>query len=66
MQRLMSRPEHDMPVRDSSAPTEQAVKTLARLIAQQVGAPNNSFNQSGMSLHVIRKIEGLIQFFPPG
>jgi hypothetical protein len=28
--------------------------------------PNNSFNRSGISLHVIRKIEGFSQCFPPG
>jgi hypothetical protein len=29
------------------------------------GRHNNSFNASGMSVHVIRKIEGFSQFFPP-
>jgi hypothetical protein len=28
--------------------------------------PNNSFNRSGVSLDVIRKIECFSQFFPPG
>jgi hypothetical protein len=27
---------------------------------------NNSLNRSGISLDFIRKIEGLIQYFPPG
>ena len=27
---------------------------------------NNSFNRSGISLLSIRKIEGLMRFFPPG
>jgi hypothetical protein len=28
--------------------------------------PNNSFNPSGISLLFVRKIEGLVRFFPPG
>ena len=28
--------------------------------------PNNSFNRIGISLHVIRQIEGLAGCFPPG
>jgi hypothetical protein len=30
------------------------------------GRSNNSLNRSGMSLIFIRKIEGLLRFFPPG
>lgn len=27
---------------------------------------NNAFNRSGISLLIIRQLEGLIQYFPPG
>ena len=38
----------------------------AKLNIPPNAAPNNSFNRSGNGSNVIRKIEGLIQYFPPG
>jgi hypothetical protein len=40
-------------------------KTCAELNDILIGRSNNSFNASGNSSDVIRKVEGFSQFFPP-
>jgi hypothetical protein len=43
----------------------QTRRTEAALKAFDDGRSNNSLNASGISLDVIRKVEGFSQFFPP-
>jgi hypothetical protein len=43
----------------------EALKAKAALNGVINGRSNNSFNASGISLDVIRQIEGFSQFFPP-
>jgi hypothetical protein len=54
---------------EQHARMKQQIDELRQLTEQALdknAAPNNSFNRSGISLDFIRKIEGLIQAFPPG